>query len=339
VAQTEESSQENEMTTYFQTTNSTTGATPFTANGDTYNLFEGVTVGSSGFGIYTNSYSGTLNIQGNIIASSGAIALYSTGSNYVNIGNTAQVFGGLNSIAIEVDGIHGISNAGSIVGFGGNAVGILTNGSGFILNSGQITSGTYGIYNSSLVSTDTVKLFNSGSITAIDYAYFGFDSIDQITNSGAMTGNVSTGGGADRIINYGHIYGNINMGADSDTLYTDMSALGPYTIQGGAGSDLLVNIDNNHTAAFNMADIGFETYYGGSQASYAFGGTATFGLTFVGGVASDAFIGGTGNDVAAGGAGGDYLDGGAATAIRQLRLTSIWLLAQLRVAMLRMISF
>jgi Ca2+-binding RTX toxin-like protein len=174
-------------------------------------------------------------------------------------------------------------------------------------------AGNNAIESYSYSPTDIIQFSNNGIISAGAASYIGGNSIDQITNSGTMTGNVSTAGGADRIINYGHIYGNIDMGADSDTLYTDLNQLGPYTLAGGAGSDTLANLDNDHTASVNLGATGFEIFYGGAMASYVYGGTATAALTFVGKGGMDAFIGGSGNDVAIGGAGGDYLDGGAGT--------------------------
>jgi Ca2+-binding RTX toxin-like protein len=298
--------------------NGNTSIDPFTSVGTgQYIIPAGIFTSSEGITFRNSFRSGTMTIAGGVFGYDAGIKT-EVGNNGAIIGilSTGTVSADANSgVAISLVSRHVVDNAGTIMAVGTSAVGIATYGNGSILNSGTISvsssNGGIAILNADSLVTDVCSLINRGDILGSLNAYSGADSIDQITNSGTMMGDVATSGGNDTVFNFGHIYGNIDMGSENDTLYTDMSALGPYTIQGGAGSDLLVNIDNNHTAAFNMADIGFETYYGGSQASYAFGGTATVGLTFVGGVASDAFIGGTGADVAAGGAGGDYLDGGA----------------------------
>jgi RTX calcium-binding nonapeptide repeat (4 copies) len=299
-----------------QTTNSAVSINPFTA-GNTYILPAGVYVASDNSTAIFSFANGTLDIGGSVYGFGGIrVGTLNGITSTIAIAATGSVIG-TGAGGIELDCNYSVTNAGTILGprdSGGAAV-LIFGGSGSIVNSGTIM--TSGPSSKAVVNVDfgVCSLTNTGTISGSSngYAFFGGSSTDEITNGGTMTGIVLTGAGADTVINYGHIYGNIDMGADSDTLYTDLNQLGPYTLAGGAGSDTLANLDNDHTASVNLGATGFEIFYGGAMASYVYGGTATAALTFVGKGGMDAFIGGSGNDVAIGGAGGDYLDGGAGT--------------------------
>ena len=264
-------------------------------------------VSLNSFAVYCAS-SASVDIEGNLYSSGSDVFLGVLGQkSSLTIGANAALLGYATD-AVTIRGSHNISNYGHITDPGG--VGIVGYGSGVLNNYGAI-SGDIAVINYDATVTDVVITYNLGTLAGNNLSYLGANSIDQITNVGTMTGNVSTGLADDALYNFGHIYGNIDMGDGNDTVYTDLSQMGPYTLQGGAGTDTLVNLDNTHIDSINLGAMGFETYVGGSAASYVYAGSATADTTFIGGVGADAFVGGAGNDVASGGGGADYLDGGA----------------------------
>jgi RTX calcium-binding nonapeptide repeat (4 copies) len=291
---------------------------PFGNDGDTWVLFSGVTflnpnaTGLRNYDPLTGNYRyGNLNIFGNVIGATIGIDLGGTGVNYVTIADTGHVQGNAGNEGLRMSGTHYVTNYGQIDCTGSNGWGVQSDGSGNIFNAGSISASAVGVYNFDYVISDVVSLENIGTIKGSNYSYIGGDSIDQITNSGTMSGNIFTGGGNDKLLNFGHVYGNIDMGDGNDTVYTHLSELSGYTLAGGNGSDSLVNLDTSGVAAINLDAMGFENYAGKDGADYVWAGSAAASLSFNGGAGNDAFVGGTSSDYVAGGLGADYLDGGA----------------------------
>jgi RTX calcium-binding nonapeptide repeat (4 copies) len=296
-----------------QTTSSAVGINPFTS-GFTYILPNGIYVAADNSTAIFSFSNGTLDIAGSVIGFGGIRIGAIGGTSVIAIAATGTVIGN-GSGGIDIESNYSVVNAGTILGpRDSGGVALFTRGFGSITNTGTILTsgfGSYGIASLNNNSTEISTLTNMGIISGTALAYSGGGSIDQITNSGTMSGDIFTNGSDDKIINYGRIYGNIDMGAGNDTVYTHLSDLSGYTLAGGTGSDTLVNLDTSGVAAINLDAMGFENYAGKDGADYVWAGSAAASLSFNGGAGNDAFVGGASSDYVAGGLGADYLDGGA----------------------------
>jgi len=88
------------------------------------------------------------------------------------------------------------------------------------------------------------------------------DGDDQLTNNGAITGNVDLGAGNDAVRNYGTLTGNLTLGAGDDLFVQGINAVLTGIADGGEGNDIF-QIDVTGGGVLNNAIydqlVGFET--------------------------------------------------------------------------------
>lgn len=113
-------------------------------------------------------------------------------------------------------------------------------GDSSIDNSGEITDET--AIQRSTTSNETLVLTNSGTITGTSFAFYSYANIvavDQIINTGTITGKVLLGGGDDSYDGTGGrvVKGNVDGGDGVDTL-TGGDEID--RLKGGAGNDILL---------------------------------------------------------------------------------------------------
>lgn len=136
-----------------------------------------------------------------------------------NITNAGEITGGfgitdLNNTIGDVD-TYTISNTGLIQGTDGAGISIV----------GATPNGTHTITNKGTISGTTNSIF----ATASD------NSIEKVTNSGTLIGDLDLGGGNDTLTNSGVIKNNVSLGAGNDTLANTGTIIG--IIDLGAGND------------------------------------------------------------------------------------------------------
>jgi Ca2+-binding RTX toxin-like protein len=170
----------------------------------------------------------------------------------ISIGLSGNVSGGYGVFAAS---ILNLSNAGSIMGVTADAVNIVATGDQSITNSGLIWGAVTGIYFGQFAS-GLHTIDNSGIIsgTRAINAEDNLQSVENITNTGTINGDIFLGGGDDVVNSVGgQIIGTVNLGdganqfsggrsddnviggADGDILD---GGIGDDTLEGGGGNDI-----------------------------------------------------------------------------------------------------
>lgn len=133
-------------------------------------------------------------------------------------------------------------------------------GTSTVINTGTISGGThYGIWvfnNGGVTATTVVN--NSGTISGGFQSYLAYGSIDKITNSGRMVGDIRLEDSNDRYSGAaGRLTGSIDAGSGDDVL---IGGIDGNVFIGGAGNDTLTGNGGNDTL---KGDAGFDTLDGG----------------------------------------------------------------------------
>jgi Ca2+-binding RTX toxin-like protein len=288
-----------------------------------------------------------VNVQGTVMADISAVHLGDgiggDSSEHLLIGPSGYV-GSFSDWTVRIQASDStVDNRGTI--WGGSGYGVFTTGTvgtTSVLNSGTIEASLFGILHS---GTDVLVINNSGVINSPLFAIDGSSGVDQVTNTGRITGGILFNGGDD-IYNgaagrlAGRVFGGdgndtIIGGIDNDEFFGDAANdilrgnAGNDALDGGAGADQMFGGAGNDTYFVdNPGDIINETGGSGidlvkSSISFSLANTArVFGavenLTLTGALA----INGTGNALANiitgngaanilnGGLGNDVLSGG-----------------------------
>lgn len=244
--------------------------------GDEDDVFEngGVLDGEVDLGSGNNTFANTGTITGGFVSGDGDDAITNDGS--------------IEGDASLGDGTNEFVNAGSIGGSvtGGNGSDAVTNG-GTIggdvdLGTGSNTFGNTGTVMGNLVSgNNDDQVTNAGTIegdvildlgSTEEVATVAFarslsaivgsppaGGDDTFSNTGRVSGNVSTGAGSDEVSNTGTIEGSVDLGDDDDILNLSDSWVFGGPVSGGAGSDTL-NLVMGSSQSLNLADLSsFET--------------------------------------------------------------------------------
>lgn len=187
---------------------------------------------------------------------------------------------------------------------------------GQIVNDGTIIVNTI---NGTAIETEdatgAIDLTNTGKIIAPNNAVQFGSEANEISNSGTISGRVSTNGGMDVVRNSGQIDGELNLGGGADTYSGAGGGLVTRSILGGAGADLIQgsrfgdNIRGDEGADEIDGFGGDDVLRGGSENDILRGGGGEDAVA--GGLGDDRLNGGSGNDVMNGGAGKDIQTGGA----------------------------
>ena len=207
------------------------------------------------------------------------------------------------SNGVLLDGLHStLNNAGRISGAYGGLTSIV-NGAVVVVNSGTISGGVYGI--NAPFGLGTLNLTNSGTLSGAT-AILGAAGVDNIINSGTITGEIRLREGHDILHNTGRITaGLIDLGLGNDR-FTDAATTvtnhdsvlgdeGSDTISGGLGNDTL------------RGGTWHDLLSGGAGNDLLDGGAGAD--TLQGDEGDDALYGADGNDAMLGGAGNDLLEG------------------------------
>ena len=177
----------------------------------------------------------------------------------------------------------------------GAGVRLAAGGGGTVVsNAGSITAlNWYGVDFSLLGVAETARLYNSGVIQGLAGAFIGNDTVDNVTNRGAMIGEVVLGDGSDLLDGRGGRFDGVVFGGNGeDRMDFRGAGLVSDTILGGAGFDTILGTEGDDTIS----------------------GEAE-GDVLSGGGGEDVLFGGDGNDVMRGGAGDDTIDGGFGTSV------------------------
>ena len=181
----------------------------------------------------------------------------------------------------------------------GAGVRLAAGGDGTVVsNAGTITALTwYGVDFDTMGVSETARLFNSGVIQGLAGAFRGNDSADNVTNRGAMIGQVDMGLGDDRLDGRGGRFDGLVLGGDgNDSLDFRGTGLALDTIFGGIGLDTVLGTD------------GTDTIDGGDDDDNLSGRGGDD--VILGGLGVDTLLGGDGNDLLAGDDGLGVLFGG-----------------------------
>ncbi len=201
---------------------------------------------------------GPLTAGNGISATNGSntVTILSTGS--VQSANAINHAGG--SGVVINDGFINASNNGVTFNLSNNV----------FANHGTVNAGNFAVYFNSLASDSNNRLVNTGTISG---AVYGFDGVETVTNSGRIDGLVWLNGGintlnnsgilegstfqayiggsdADAITNSGAINKNIALGNGSNSVTNLASAQILGGVQGGSGSDTIVNAGRISGAIF-----------------------------------------------------------------------------------------
>lgn len=283
-----------------------------------------IRIGASGsvVGAKTAIHVGTsalVDNAGEIIGSDRGVLLQGGGGDVVNAGTIRGEYG-----VEALGGGANIVNTGSIHGA---YIGLrVDGGSNDVVNAGTIHGQTYAILLESAFGSDT--LLNEGLIVSGQYAVWGGQANETLTNAGQVSGAVWLNGGADLYDGRaGHATGLVNGGDGTDTLLGGDGAerffggkeddeidggAGSDTIQGGLGADLLEGGAGIDLLSYRESNAAVSVNLGTGDAT---GGTAT-GDTIsgfeglIGSTYNDTLLGGNGAERLLGDAGADYLAGG-----------------------------
>ncbi len=248
--------------------------------GDEDDVFEngGVLDGEVDLGSGNNTFGNTGTITGGLASGDGDDAITNEGSIEGNaaLGDGANTFDNSGTIGGSVTGgseSDTITNSGTIDG-------------GVDLGTGANTFGNTGTVTGDLVAgNDDDEVTNAGTIdgdVALDLGSPGdveedvervaFARIlselvaeppaggdDTFSNTGTVSGNVSTGAGSDEVSNTGTIEGSVDLGDDDDILNLSNSWVFGGPVSGGAGSDT-VNLVMGSSQSLDLEDLSaFET--------------------------------------------------------------------------------
>ncbi|PCH73727.1 MAG: hypothetical protein COC12_04635 [Rhodobacteraceae bacterium] len=256
--------------------------------------------------------SGNISSQAHAIFGRPTAQMFVTNDGVISADETA-----LDIVSGDTGATIGVINNGMITGL---ATGMtLRSGaqSTVIINTGTINGTGNAIVTGSLFTTTdtgTATLVNSGTIIGgTGSAYVGRVGIDDITNSGFISGNISLFDGDDTYDgSLGSVSGVVSGGAGADTLIggagTDELAggLDNDTIKGGGGDDILSGDDGDDTI---KAGSGDDIVSGGIGNDLMHGGAGDDNLKGDGG--NDRIFAGAGDDVINGGGGKDKMYGKA----------------------------
>lgn len=302
---------------------------------DDLNVALGVTLFSTGSVEFPTSSDAVLafagqhriTVAGTILAYDDCINLLGAqGAQYVEIASTAILQSGVaspiaDSDCVILDGANSVLiNNGSMTARGSAVqVIVVDGGTTTITNNGNMTATSYGIWNR--FGAGTLEFTNTGTVESAVQSYLGGNSVDRVTNSGTMKGNVDLGGGDDLYVGIGGtVVGSILGGSGNDRFVIGLSN---EVIDGGDGIDTLDLSGLNQKMTVNLATpslnkgagVAGDTYTGienvtGTVYRDAITGDGTANR-LAGGGAFDVLIGGGGNDTLIGGAGADTVTGGS----------------------------
>jgi Ca2+-binding RTX toxin-like protein len=147
--------------------------------------------------------------------------------------------------AMDVGGLHQISNFGAVESTSPIESGIYVYGAGSINNYGTI-SAYAAILDQDNTATDHSSLYNDGTISGNRYSFvsgseFGGavdDDSESIVNAGAMVGAIAMSNGGDKIRNTGSIDGAIHFGSGTNT-FNGVGGAVDGEIYGGSGADAI----------------------------------------------------------------------------------------------------
>jgi len=250
---------------------------------------------------------------------------------------TGHAEGATDGDAVDVDGLVNLTNAGTIKADGTSASGSLTEalalGGGSVSNSGLISSSQRAVTvdnSDGGAAFGSVNIDNSGTIEGGEGSAILVvgDFADTITNSGVITGSISTGGGGD-VVNLftGATTGAIDGGAGLDTIVLKGSGAGSLAGTGEAnvealtiaGGDWTVSGHTSfiETTALNGGSVTFTTVDAAGTGAVQFGaGAQTLGLT------PGAFAGGQWANTVKGFAQGDTLHLAGVGAVTSVSLSA-----------------
>lgn len=218
-------------------------------NEDNVYVDEGILISSEdNIAIVGNGIGHEARIYGTVAASN-HFAICFTGTrdqatnDKITVEETGKLLSGTNTVSIDGTGSR-IVNKGiieSLATKNGAAIGIASDSTkthASITNSGEIIGAAAGIVH---FGTETLELHNSGLLKGrFAYGYTTLienTSVDLITNTGSIIGNVDLGGRNDVYDGRkGHIKGNVLGGEGADKIYGGTEA---NTFDGGAGRDFL----------------------------------------------------------------------------------------------------
>lgn len=311
-------------------------AVGFTGIGATL-LNSGLIVGNNSAAIQgTFARGSTITNHGTILGASAAIDFVHASQNgwwvTVHVNNTGTISAGFagSGVAINLSsGGNTIANSGSISCRGNVAIQISTGYFGFgttnnsITNSGLIEAhGEFGAPTIAIRSfADLENVVNSGTITG---SILLGENDDRLTNTGTIFGSINMETGNDVIMNRGHIEGDVLMG-DGSNSFDGRGGTVSGSVIGGAGSDIyrindatitLVELSDPEDAvdsvfssvSYILADYFEYLTLTGSAAINATGNSERNIL--YGNSAANVLSGLAGDDVMVGYAGSDVADGG-----------------------------
>ena len=231
---------------------------------------DGSVISTNGRGIFLNGASETYVVTVNGVVSGlgagfdGIRMVDGASTATISVGALGRVAGARHGISLEGGGT--ITNAGLISGT--TDAGILhVSGDVSIINSGTIRSGAQGGIHFTGTGTHTIN--NSGSIIAGSSGFaigsFG-DSVENLTNSGTITGNIELNFGNDVVNNTGTITGTVFLGNGADTY---VGSSGVDIVQGGNDADILSGAGGDDQLT---GGAGFDQLNGGTGTNTLTGG-------------------------------------------------------------------
>jgi RTX calcium-binding nonapeptide repeat (4 copies) len=256
----------------------------------------GVIDARTGVGVNGNDAHITNTATGQIMSSQTAVVLSGAGTQ--RISNAGDLDGGIGAVRVDSTPNPGaiktvITNTGHLQG--GEYAMSLGGNNASVFNHGTMDGGSVAAVQMAFGSL-TLALVNTGTIRAGDgVAILGNASVETITNSGTIIGNLLLAAGADRVTNAGLIRGAVDLGTGADVVNTIegritgsiTGGLGNDTVLGGAAGEAISGGADNDRLAGNGGDD-----------------------VLLGGLGLDALSGGAGNDRLTGDLGKDALTGG-----------------------------
>lgn len=293
------------------------GGTAFSATGQTHFDTAGTISVMNGTGIQTWGAANVVINSGHISADVGVFLA----SNLDHLINSGTILGVTHAVHMEDFGLT-LTNLGTLSASHGSAV-LVEGDSASVTNSGNITgSGAFEV-----AADISFHLTNSGTITG-NITSTGA-AADVIANSGTITGTVALGLGNDSYAG-GHLMGDLSMGLGNDTVDARGNAVSGVIFDAGGSDTYLVDspltrivdtgpgIDRVLAWTSFHLDGGLETLIlqgasdlNGSGNMLANRISGNFGDNeLFGGMGNDTLAGGDGSDTLRGGLGNDALFGG-----------------------------
>ncbi len=249
-------------------------ALSLSADGIDFGTNAGGTVNNTEHGAITGARHGifasapvTIDNDGTITGQAGAgvfLATASTATAKIDNSEHGDIEGNAGNDGLRISGLANVTNSGSIEARGttsGATAEAIAIGGGSIVNSGTIKStqraitvdngsGGNAFAATTIVNSGTIRGDGGQAIVIVDT--FG----SAITNSGIITGSVTTGSGADTITNSGTISGAVSTGLGNDALV--LGSVTMAAIDLGGGSDT-IRVSDKATAVLGGTLAGVET--------------------------------------------------------------------------------